>query len=403
MSEHRLSQLFSHRQFIRFWLARLAGVMANQMLMVAVAWHMYDITGSAWDLGLVGLFQFVPALLMTLPAGHVADRLHRGRIFAGCMLAQAVVAMLLMAATHSGFATRELILGLSVVLGMARAFQMPAQQALLPTLVPPALLQRAITMGSSGMQAAIICGPALGGVLYTAGATAVYASCTFLLLLSCALTLAVRYTHRPSNISASWSTVLAGLRFVWNRKVVLGAVSLDLFAVLLGGATALLPIYARDILHTGPVGLGLLRAAPAVGALTMSLLLMRWPLRRRVGHGLLAAVAVFGLAMVVFGLSTSMGLSLLALAVTGAADNINVVTRMTLVQLETPDEMRGRVAAVNSIFIGASNQLGEFESGATAALFGPVGSVVLGGLGTMLVAVTWLKLFPTLARRDRIA
>jgi len=402
MSEHRLSELFSQRQFVRFWLARLAGVMANQMLMVAVAWHMYDITGSAWDLGLVGLFQFVPALLMTLPAGHVADRLHRGRIFAGCMLAQALVAMLLMAATHSGLATRELILGLSVVLGMARAFQMPAQQAMLPTLVPPALLQRAITLGSSGMQVATIGGPALGGVLYTAGATAVYASCTALLLLAGALTLAVRYTHRPSNISASWGTVLAGLAFVWNRKVVLGALSLDLFAVLLGGATALLPIYARDILHTGPAGLGLLRAAPAVGALTMSLLLMRWPLRRRVGHGLLAAVAVFGLAMVVFGLSTSFGLSLLALAVTGAADNVNVVTRLTLVQLETPDEMRGRVSAVNSIFIGASNQLGEFESGATAALFGPVGSVVLGGVGTMLVAVTWLKLFPALARRDRI-
>jgi len=402
MPEHRLSQLFSQRQFIRFWLARVAGVMANQMLMVAVAWHMYDITGSAWDLGLVGLFQFVPALLMALPAGHLTDRWHRGRIFAGCMLAQAGAAMVLMAATHSGFATRELILGLSIVLGVARAFQMPAQQALLPTLVPPALLQRAITMGSSGLQVATIGGPALGGVLYTAGATAVYASCTAMLLLACALTLAVRYTHIPSNLSATWSTVLAGLRFVWNRKVVLGAISLDLFAVLLGGATALLPIYARDILHTGPEGLGLLRAAPAVGALAMSLLLMRWPLRRRVGHGLLAAVAVFGLAMVVFGLSTSFWLSLLALAVTGAADNVNVVTRMTLVQLETPDEMRGRVSAVNSIFIGASNQLGEFESGATAALFGPVESVVLGGVGTVLVAVTWLKLFPALARRDRI-
>jgi MFS family permease len=279
---------------------------------------------------------------------------------------------------------------------------MPAQQALLPSLVPPALMQRAITLGSSGMQVATIGGPALGGVLYTAGATAVYASCTAMLLLACALTLAVRYTHRPSNISASWSTVLAGLRFVWNSKVVLGAISLDLFAVLLGGATALLPIYARDILHTGPEGLGLLRAAPAVGALAMSLLLMRWPLRRRVGHRLLAAVALFGMAMVVFGLSTSMWLSLLALAVTGAADNISVVTRLTLVQMETPDEMRGRVAAVNSIFIGASNQLGEFESGATAALFGPVGSVVLGGVGTVLVAVIWLKLFPALARRDRI-
>ncbi len=403
MPHTRLSDLFAQRQFVRFWMARLAGVMANQMLMVAVAWHMYDITGSAWDLGLVGLFQFVPALVMTLPAGHLADRLHRGRIFAACMLAQAVVALLLVAATPGGFATRALIFGVSVVLGTARAFQMPAQQALTPLLVPQALLQRAIALSTSGMQAAIICGPALGGVLYAAGATTVYACCAGLLGLSCALTLAVRYRHVPSTESATLRTVLAGVAFVWQRKVLLGATTLDLFAVLLGGATALLPIYARDILHTGPAGLGLLRAAPAFGALAMSLALTRWPLQRRVGHRLLAAVAVFGVATVVFGVSSHFWVSLLALAVTGAADNISVVTRLTLVQLETPDEMRGRVAAVNSIFIGASNQLGEFESGATAALFGPVGSVVLGGVGTVLVAATWLRLFPALARRDRMA
>lgn len=402
MPNSRPSRLFSQRQFVRFWAARLVGVMANQMLMVAVAWHMYDITSSAWDLGLVGLFQFVPALLMALPAGHLADRLHRGRIFAACMLAQAAVALLLVTATHGGFATRELIFGLSVVLGVARAFQMPAQQALTPSLVPKELLQRAIASSSSGMQVAIICGPALGGVLYATGATTVYISCAVLLLLSCALALAVRYHHRPSTLAASWSTVLAGVSFVWHRKVLLGATSLDLFAVLLGGATALLPIYARDILHTGPAGLGLLRAAPAAGALATSLVLMRWPLRRRVGHRLLAAVALFGLATVVFGLSTHFGLSLLALAITGAADNISVVTRLTLVQLETPDEMRGRVSAVNSIFIGASNQLGEFESGTTAALFGPIGSVVSGGIGTLLIAAAWSRLFPALARRDRM-
>jgi MFS family permease len=372
------------------------------MLMVAVAWHMYDITSSAWDLGLVGLFQFLPALLMTLPAGHAADRWHRGRIFAACMLAQAVIAILLIAATRGGFATRELILGISVVLGVARAFQMPAQQALTPLLVPQNLLQRAIALSSSGMQAAIICGPALGGVLYTTGPVTVYVSCAVLLLASGALTMVVRYHHRPSTLAATWGTVLAGVSFVWHRKVLLGATSLDLFAVLLGGATALLPIYARDILHTGPAGLGMLRAAPAAGALAMSLVLLRWPLRRRVGHRLLMAVAIFGLATVVFGLSRSFGLSLLALVITGAADSISVVTRMTLVQLETPDEMRGRVSAVNSIFIGASNQLGEFESGATAALLGPVGSVVLGGIGTLVVAGAWLRLFPALARRDRL-
>ena len=402
MSKGSLPELLAQRQFVRFWLARVAGTMANQMLMVAVSWQIYDITSSAWDLGLVGLFQFIPALLMTLPAGHVADRLHRGRIFAACMLTQAVVALLLVVATQADFATRELILGLSVVLGVARAFQMPAQQALTPLLVPQELLPRAIALSTSGIQVAVIGGPALGGVLYVAGATTVYGCGAFLLLLSCALTLTVHYHHQKSTTAATWRTVFAGVAFVWQRKVLLGALSLDLFAVLLGGATALLPIYARDILHTGPVGLGLLRAAPAAGALAMSLALTYWPLHRQVGQRLLAAVAVFGLATVVFGISTHFGLSLLALAITGAADNISVVIRLTLMQLETPNEMRGRVGAVNSIFIGASNQLGEFESGATAALFGPVGSVVLGGIGTMLVAVAWWRLFPMLARRDRM-
>ena len=402
MPESHFSQLLRQRQFVRFWLARVAGVMANQMLMVALAWHMYDITNSAWDLGLVGLFQFVPALLMTLPAGHLADRLHRGRIFASCMLAQAALALLLMLATHGGFATRELILAISVVLGAARAFQIPAQQALTPLLVPQSLLQAAIALSSSGMQVAVICGPALGGLLYVTGASTVYASSLALFLLAGTLTLVVRYRHQASSLAANWGTLLAGVAFVWQRKLLLGATSLDLFAVLFGGATALLPIYARDILHTGPQGLGLLRAAPAVGALLMSLLLMRWPLRRHIGHRLLGAVAIFGLATVVFGLSTHFGLSLLALVLTGAADNISVVTRLTLVQLETPDAMRGRVSAVNSIFIGASNQLGEFESGATAAWFGPVLSVVTGGIGTLLVAGAWLRLFPTLAQRDRM-
>ena len=402
MPDDSLARLLRIRPFMRFWLARLGGIAANQMLLVAVAWHLYDITGSAWDLGLVGLFQFVPALLMTLPAGHVADRLHRGRIFAACMAAQALVALLLVAATQGGYATRGLVFGISVVLGVARAFQMPAQQALTPLLVPPTLLARAVAVSASGVQAAVIGGPALGGLLYVTGASTVYLSCATLLALSCALALAVRHPHQAATEGATWRTVLAGVGFVWRHKLLLGATSLDLFAVLLGGATALLPIYARDILHTGPQGLGLLRAAPAVGALAMSLVLARWPLQRRVGGKLLGAVAVFGVATVVFGLSEHFGLSLLALAVTGAADNVSVVTRQTLVQLETPDAMRGRVAAVNSIFIGASNQLGEFESGATAALFGPVGSVVMGGAGTVLVAALWLRLFPALARRDRM-
>lgn len=376
--------------------------MGNQMLMVAVAWHMYDITSSAWDLGLVGLFQFVPALLMTLPAGHLADRVHRGRIFACCMALQALVATLMLVSTTHGFATRELILGLAVALGIARAFQMPAQQALIPLLVPPSLLHRAFAISSTGMEMAVIGGPALGGLLYALGPRYVYAVCIALLLGASALTMVVRYQHKPPQAAATWRSLFAGVGFVWRRKVILGASSLDLFAVLLGGATALLPIYAKDILHTGPAGLGLLRSAPAVGALGMSLVLTRWPLRRKVGPRLLMAVGVFGLATLVFGLSTSFWLSLLALFVTGAADCISVVTRNTLVQLDTPDDMRGRVSAVNSIFIGASNQLGEFESGATAALWGPVGSVVMGGVGTMLVAGLWFKLFPALAQRDRM-
>ncbi len=397
-----LSELFRHQAFVRYWFARIAGIMGNQMLMVAVAWHMYDLTSSAWDLGLVGLFQFVPALVMTLPAGHVADRFHRGRIFAACMALQAGVALTLWCATTGNYASRELILLISVVLGVARAFQMPAQQALVPLLVPPHLLSRAVALSATGMEIAVIGGPALGGLIYAGGATSVYVCCTVLLLMASGLILAVRYLHRPSHLAATWSTLFAGVRFVWERKLILGASSLDLFAVLLGGASALLPIYARDILLIGPMGLGFLRAAPAVGALTMSLVLTRWPMRRQVGKKMLGAVGVFGLATVVFGLSESFWLSMFALTVTGAADCISVVTRNTLVQLETPDDMRGRVSAVNSIFIGASNQLGEFESGATAAMWGPVASVVAGGVGTMLVAGLWFKLFPALAYRDRM-
>lgn len=396
------AHLLAQRPFVLFWLARLFGTLANQMLMVAVAWQMYDITGSAWDLGLVGLFQFVPQLAMTLPAGHLVDRLHRGRVFATCMAAQTAVALLLLSAIPGGFATRGLLLGISIVFGISRAFQMPSQQALIPQLVPPILLVRAIALSTSGIQAAIICGPALGGVLYTVGAITVYGAGAVMLTLAFALTLAVRYDHQPANAANTLRSVFAGVSFVWTHKILLGAMSLDLFAVLLGGATALLPIFARDILHTGPVGLGLLRSAPAVGALTMSLALARWPLENRVGHRMLACVAAFGVCMIVFGLSSSFALSLVALAISGAVDNVSVVIRLTLMQLETPDEMRGRVAAVNTIFIGASNQLGEFESGATAALFGPVGSVVLGGIGTLLVAAGWIRLFPALATRDRM-
>jgi MFS family permease len=403
-----LRDLFRIGDYMRMWFARLSSTAAQQMLMVAVGWQMYELTNSAWDLGLVGLYQFAPALLFTLVAGHAADRLHRGRIIALCLLAQAVVALVLVAAT-SGWGqdgqwlSRELLLGISLLLGLARAFQMPAQQALAPLLVPAAMLPRATAFNSAGTEVAVIGGPALGGLVFIAGAVAVYGLCLALLLLASLLALTLRYRHvPPAHEPVTLDSVLAGLTFVWRSKLLLGAVSLDLFAVLLGGATALLPIFAKDILQVGPWGLGLLRAAPAVGALLMSLALTRWSMDSRVGHKLMAAVAVYGLCMLVFGLSTHFLLSLLVLAISGAADMVSVVIRMTLIQLETPDHMRGRVSAVNSIFIGASNQLGEFESGATAEWFGPVGSVVIGGVGTLLVAATWMRLFPSLAQRDRM-
>jgi len=392
--------LWSQPFFFRFWSARLVGILANQMLMLAISWHVYDMTSSAWDLGLVGLFQFLPALLMTLPAGHIADQFNRAKIFACCLLSQLVVSAILLSATQGHWITRELMLTLSVILGMTRAFQMPAQQAITPLLVPSNLLQSAIAMSSSGIQVAIIGGPAIGGLVYASSPDLVYATCSVLSLLAGVQTMRVTISHQPTHAAVSWRTVLAGVEFVWTHKVLLGAMALDLFAVLLGGATALLPIYAKDILHIGPEGLGLLRAAPALGSLVISLIIARHPLKRHVGKRLLLAVAVFGAATIVFGLSENFWLSLTALVITGAADSISVVTRLTLVQIETPDHMRGRVAAVNTLFIGASNQLGEFESGATAAWWGPVGSVVMGGLGTILVAAWWFKLFPELAKRE---
>lgn len=393
---------------MRMWFARLFGTAGTQMLMVAVGWQMYDLTANAWDLGLVGLYQFLPALLLTLVAGHVADRFHRGHIVAACFLTQVIVALVLVSATqgwgsatHSSWASRELLLGISVMLGVARAFQMPAQQALTPMLVPQSMLSRALAFSSGGNQSAVIGGPALGGVIFVAGASAVYAACALLFATACVLILRVRYDHiPPPREPVSLRSMLAGAEFILQRKALLGAVSLDLFAVLLGGAIALLPMFAKDILHVGPWGLGLLRSAPAAGAVLTSVVLTRWPLQRRVGYTMLAAVALYGLCMLVFGLSTSFVLSLFVLAVSGGADMISVVVRQTLVQLETPDTMRGRVGAINSVFIGASNQLGEFESGATAALLGPVGSVVAGGIGTLLIAAAWLKLFPSLAQRD---
>lgn len=395
--------LFAHRAFMRLWVARLAGTAGNQMLMVAMAWQIYDLTGSAWDLGLVGLLQFLPSLPLVLPVGHAIDRYHRGRLLALCLACQVVIGVVLCLGSASGLLTREWLLAVAVAIGALRAIQMPTQQALTPSLVPAGLLPRALAFSSSGMQGAVIAGPALGGALYVGGAALTYGTCALLFLAATLLVLfGVRYQHVSRSQAMDRDTLLAGLRFVFRHKVVLGAVSLDLFAVLLGGATALLPIYAKDVLHVGPEGLGLLRGAPALGALLMSLLLTRWPIRRHTGPLMLAAVALYGLTTIVFGLSTLFALSLVALALGGAADMVSVVIRQTLVQLETPDDMRGRVSAVNSVFIGTSNQLGEFRAGATAAGLGAVGAVLLGGVGTCIVAALWWRIFPALARRDAL-
>jgi MFS family permease len=399
-----LGDLIRERRFFRYWLSRVTAAMATQMLMVAMAWHMYDLTANAWDLGLVGLVQFVPALLLALLAGHVADRWPRGRIIVLCLLGQALVAAVLLQATWADALSRDLLLGLSLAMGAIRAFQMPASQALLPALVSASLLPRAMAFSSAGLQAAILGGPALGGFVFALGADVVYALSLALLGVAIVALMRLSLPHRQAAPEPMTVTsVLAGVRFVWRHKVLLGGFSLDLFAVLLGGATALLPMYAKDILQVGPWGLGLLRASPAAGALIMSLVLTRWPLQRHVGRCLMVSVGLFGVSIAVFALSTVFWLSMLALVFSGAFDMVSVVVRQTLMQLETPDEMRGRVSAVNSIFIGASNQLGEFESGATAALMGPVAAALVGGVGTVLVALLWTRLFPGLARRDRMS
>lgn len=378
--------------------------MANQMLMVAVGWQMYDLTHSAFDLGLVGLAQFAPALLLTLVVGQVADNYDRRHVLGICLAGQALVALLLIWASAADWVNRELILLASIALGTTKAFQMPTQQALTPQLVPTDLLPRAMAFASSGVQFAIIAGPATGGFLYVAGASTVYGVCTLLIIVGLIFLAGVKLELAPvrAREPVTRKTLLAGIHFIWHRKPVLGAISLDLFSVLLGGATALLPIYARDILHTGPWGLGFLRAAPAVGAFVMSIWLTRHPIERRAGKWMFAAVALYGASTVVFGLSTNFMLSMVMLALSGVGDMISVVIRQSLVQLETPDEMRGRVSAVNSVFIGASNQLGEFESGLTAAAWGVVASVVVGGLGTLTIVAIWMKLFPELVQRERL-
>lgn len=403
MSASAPRRLRHHRAFVAFWFARVFTASGFQMLTVAIGWHLYQLTGSVLDLGLVGLVEFAPRVLFMLHTGHVADRYDRRRVAALCQSLQGVIALSLAVASASDSVSREMIFILAFMLGATRSFEMPATQALLPNVVPPGLFARAVAASASATQSATIVAPAVGGMLYAFGSLWVYGPTVVLYAIACTLTLGLdARQHVAQRGRATLESLLAGVRFIRSRQDILGAISLDLFAVLLGGATALLPVFAKDILLTGPWGLGLLRSAPAVGALLMSVWLARFPVERKVGRVMFSAVGVFGVATIGFGLSTSFWFSLAVLVVLGAADMISMVIRSAFVQLETPDEMRGRVSAVNGLFIGASNQLGEFESGMTAHWFGTVPAVVLGGVGTLVVTGVWIMLFPTLAGRDHL-
>ncbi|MGB6356853.1 MAG: MFS transporter [Steroidobacteraceae bacterium] len=399
----RSPSLAAHRPFLYFVSARGFSEFSYQIGTVAVGWQVYGLTHSAFDLGMVGLVQFVPSALLVFAAGHAADRYDRRRVVQLCQFAQAVTAAFLAWGTVGGWLSLWQIFAAMALMGVSTAFESPAAAALLPAVAPEGMMQKGTAVSTAAWQVATISGPALGGLAYAATPGAAYGVMAAFWLLSGLLNGAIDPIRRaPPSQPATRASLFAGVNFIRRHPAILGTISLDLFAVLLGGATALLPIYARDILHTGPWGLGVLRGAPAVGALLMSAVLARHAIARRAGIRMFQAVTVFGLATVVFALSHSLWLSILALGIMGAADTVSVVIRIALVQLATPDAMRGRVGAVNYLFVNASNQLGEFESGVTAALFGAMPAVVLGGVGTVAVALLWMKLFPTLRDVDRL-
>jgi MFS family permease len=385
----------------RFYqLARFSSTVSMQMLSVAVGWRVYEATNEPMSLGFVGLAQFLPMLTLSLVTGHAADRFDRKTIVAACFASLAIASLALMHALEP-----TAIYLLLVVVGIARAFAGPAAHALSPQLVPEEVYPRAVAATSSLIMIGMVVGPALGGTLYkVAGPVVLFSACAGLFVVSVIATALIHPRERPraAIAAADLRTLLSGIRYVVRNKTILGAISLDMFGVLFGGAVALLPIYARDILHTGPIGLGLLRSAPAVGAAATGAWLSFRPIRGRAGPKLLVAMVGFGASTIAFGVSHDFALSLAALLVVGAADMVNVVIRMTLVQLATPDEMRGRVSAVNGVFIGASNELGELESGLTAQWMGPVASVVFGGACTMVIALAWTKLFPAIRKIDKL-
>jgi MFS family permease len=392
---------FTHPDFVLFQIARFLIVAAVEMQAVAVGWQVYDITKRALDLGLVGLAQFLPGILLFLVSGHTSDRFDRRQVLGTCYAGYALCSGLLLILSVRGAHSVRPIYAVLILLGVVRSFNGTASRSILPQLVPDEHFANAVAWNATTFQAATILGPSLGGILYAAfhGPSAVYA-CAVLIAVG-ALASTFRIKTRPQarrREPMTLNTVFAGLHFIWREKLILGAISLDLFAVLLGGAVALLPVYAREILHTGPWGLGLLRTAPGVGAAVMAVALAHRPLRGRAGPTLLWAVAGFGICTILFGVSTSLVLSLISLIFLGAADMVSVIIRATLVQLRTPDEMRGRVMAVDMVFIGTSNELGQFESGLTAQWFGTVPAVLLGGVGTLVVIALWAWIFPELRR-----
>ncbi|CCE07285.1 conserved membrane hypothetical protein [Bradyrhizobium sp. STM 3843] len=396
--------LLKQSSFLFFLLSRSLSRFSSQIAGVAIGWQIYDLTGRAFDLGMVGLIQFLPTALLVFVAGSAADRYPRKRVVQLCQLAEALTALYLCWGAYAGVLTELQLFAATFVLGITGAFESPATAALLPLIAPSGSLQRASALSSGAAQLATIIGPALGGFAYAVAPGLAYGIMVVFWLLGMLFTGVIEV---PDDVpapkeDATNADLFAGVRFIWQNPAILGTISLDLFAVLFGGVTALLPIYARDILETGPLGLGILRAAPAVGALAMTAVLAQHTISRHVGLRMFQAVIVFGAATMVFAVSHWMWVSVAALAILGAADTISVVIRFSLVQLATPNEMRGRVGAVNFLFINASNQLGQFESGVTAALFGTMPAAVLGGVGTIAIALLWMKLFPALRAVERL-
>ncbi|MFT3730920.1 MAG: MFS transporter [Hyphomicrobium sp.] len=403
MSSGVAQSLWRHAPLQYFLWARGFSKFSSQILTVAIGWQVYALTSSAFDLGMIGLVQFLPTAILVFVAGHASDQYDRRRVNQICQIVEAAAAAFLAWGSYAGWLTVPQIFVAVALFGVAGAFESPATAALLPGVSPEGMLQRASALSTGVFQLAAIAGPAAGGLAYGVSPALPYAAIACFWLISALLNGAI-VLDRPvaARDSPTAGALFAGAHFVRTHPAILGTISLDLFAVLLGGAAALLPIYARDILHTGPWGLGMLRGAQAIGALIMTVLLARYAITRHVGMRMFQAVIVFGIATIVFALSKVVWLSVLALAVMGAADTVSVVIRVSLVQLATPDDMRGRVGAVNFLFINASNQLGEFESGMTAALLGAVPAAALGGIGTIAVALIWMKLFPALRNLQRL-